>query len=121
MYTKYKVRLYVKECIKAYWGKKMIKENISSLIKTEFSTKTCSCKTIELTGSVNIRGLMEIPLDATVREIVYGIGGGISGDREFKAVQLGGASGVCLNSNYLDLTLDSESLKKSVLLAGWRA
>ena len=39
----------------------------------------------------------------TLREIIFDIGGGIIGDRPFKAVQTGGPSGGCLPEGELDL------------------
>ena len=38
-------------------------------------------------------GLVEVPMGTTLREIVFGIGGGIPGGKTFKAVQTGGPSG----------------------------
>ena len=46
----------------------------------------------------------------TMREIVYDIGGGIPGDKEFKAVQTGGPSGGCIPASLLDLPVDYEKL-----------
>lgn len=46
----------------------------------------------------------------TLREIVYDIGGGIPGGREFKAVQTGGPSGGCIPADYIDSSVDYKSL-----------
>lgn len=48
----------------------------------------------------------------TLREIVFDIGGGIPGGREFKAAQTGGPSGGCIPAEYLDTPVDYESLTK---------
>ena len=53
-------------------------------------------KAFALTGSVKHTGLIEVPMGTTLREVIYDIGGGIKGDGEFKAVQIGGPSGGCL-------------------------
>lgn len=74
---------------------------------------TNSCKSIQLKGNVNNGGIVNISSEATLKDIIYGIGGGISEGKGFKAVQLGGASGILLNSNNLDLTLDNDSLKRA--------
>ena len=50
------------------------------------------------------------PLGTTLREIIYKIGGGIPGDKTFKAAQTGGSSGGCLGEQHLDLPLDYDSL-----------
>jgi len=74
-------------------------------------------KTFALTGHVVNTGLIEVPFGATLREIVYNIGGGVTNDRgevtgeSFKAVQIGGPSGGCLTEEHLELPLDFDSLK----------
>ena len=49
-------------------------------------------------------------MGTTLREIVYEIGGGIPGGKEFKAVQTGGPSGGCISSKDLDTPIDFKSL-----------
>jgi NADH:ubiquinone oxidoreductase subunit F (NADH-binding) len=61
-----------------------------------------------LEGAVKNRGLVEVPLGITLREIVYEIGGGMAGDRPLKAVQAGGPSAGCLSPSLLDLRIDAE-------------
>ncbi|MCL2270270.1 MAG: 4Fe-4S binding protein, partial [Treponema sp.] len=46
------------------------------------------------------------------RQLVFDIGGGILGKREFKAVQTGGPSGGCIPASLLDLPLDFDTLDK---------
>ena len=48
----------------------------------------------------------------TLREIVYGIGGGIPGGKKFKAVQTGGPSGGCIPESMLGLPVDFDELTK---------
>ncbi|GBD97105.1 MAG TPA: NADH-quinone oxidoreductase subunit F [Nitrospirae bacterium] len=67
-------------------------------------------KVFALTGKVKNTGLVEVPMGITLREIIYDIGGGILGDREFKAVQTGGPSGGCIPAGHLDLSVDFDSL-----------
>ena len=50
-------------------------------------------KVFALTGKVNNTGLVEVPMGITLREILYDIGGGVRGNKKFKAVQTGGPSG----------------------------
>ncbi len=50
-------------------------------------------KVFSLVGHVNSTGLVEVPMGITLRDIMFGIGGGVRGDRTFKAVQTGGPSG----------------------------
>jgi NADH:ubiquinone oxidoreductase subunit F (NADH-binding) len=67
-------------------------------------------KIFSLVGKINNTGLVEVPMGMTLREIIYEIGGGILGGKEFKAVQTGGPSGGCIPKELLDLPIDFESL-----------
>ena len=69
-------------------------------------------KVFALAGQVNNVGLVEVPMGTTLREIIYEIGGGIAGGREFKAVQTGGPSGGCITKENLDTPIDYGSLMK---------
>ena len=75
-------------------------------------------KIFALAGQVNNTGLVEVPMGATIREIVYGIGGGLPKRREFKAVQMGGPSGGCVPASYLDLPIDYDSLREVGAIMG---
>jgi len=78
-------------------------------IGTEGSKGT---KVFSLVGKVKNTGLVEVPMGITLREIIFDIGGGIPGDKKFKAVQTGGPSGGCIPAQYLDLPVDFDALKK---------
>ena len=69
-------------------------------------------KVFALAGQINNVGLVEVPMGTTLREIIYDVGGGISGGREFKAVQTGGPSGGCITKENLDTPIDYGSLSK---------
>ncbi|MCL4522439.1 MAG: NADH-quinone oxidoreductase subunit NuoF [Acidobacteria bacterium] len=69
-------------------------------------------KIFSLVGKINNTGLIEVPMGITLREIVYEIGGGIPGNKQFKAVQTGGPSGGCIPNSLIDLPIDYESLKE---------
>ncbi len=68
-------------------------------------------KIFALAGKVKNTGLVEIPMGATLRQIVFDIGGGVARDRKFKAAQLGGPSGGCVPARFLDLPIDYDSLQ----------
>jgi bidirectional [NiFe] hydrogenase diaphorase subunit len=76
-------------------------------IGTESSKGT---KVFALAGRVVNTGLVEVPMGATLREIVFDIGGGIVDGRAFKAVQTGGPAGGCIPAEFLDMPVDYESL-----------
>ena len=67
-------------------------------------------KVFALTGKINNSGRVEVPMGITLREIVFDIGGGIRGGKQFKAVQTGGPSGGVITSEFLDTPIDFGSL-----------
>lgn len=75
-------------------------------------------KVFALSGKIKNTGLVEIPMGTTIREIIFNIGGGIIGDKKFKAVQIGGPSGGCITEENLDIEIDYESLKKVGAMMG---
>ena len=113
------------------WGKPTVLNNVETFanvpniinkgaawyrgIGTEGSAGT---KTFALTGNVVNTGLVEVPMGATLREIIFDIGGGIPNGKKFKAVQIGGPSGGCLTEEHLDYPMDFDSLKKLGAIIG---
>lgn len=84
-------------------------------VGTENSSGT---KIFSLVGKVRNTGLVEVPLGIPLREIIYEIGGGIKGGKEFKAVQTGGPSGGCLPASLLNFPTDFENLNKAGSMMG---
>jgi bidirectional [NiFe] hydrogenase diaphorase subunit len=74
--------------------------------------KSKGTKVFALAGHLRNTGLIEVPMGITLREIVFDIGGGIPGEKSFKAAQTGGPSGGCIPADYLDTPVDYESLTK---------
>ncbi|AFG37808.1 NADH-ubiquinone oxidoreductase-F iron-sulfur binding region domain-containing protein [Spirochaeta africana] len=68
-------------------------------------------KVFALAGAIRNAGLVEVPIGTTLGELVYDIGGGIIGDKAFKAAQIGGPSGGCVPRENLNVPLDYESLQ----------
>ncbi len=68
-------------------------------------------KTFAVTGAVRHVGLVEVELGTTLREIVFGIGGGPVEGRSFKAAWIGGPGGGCLAEQHLDVPIDFGSLE----------
>lgn len=80
--------------------------------------KSKGTKVFALTGKINNTGLAEVPMGMTMREIIFGIGGGIPNGKKFKAVQIGGPSGGCLPEELLDMPVDYDSLTKIGAMVG---
>jgi len=115
---------YIHSTQKGLWGKPTVLNNVEtwanvpeiinkgyewfSAIGTENGRGT---KVFSLVGKVKNTGLVEVPMGTTLRELIMNIGGGILGDRKFKAVQTGGPSGGCIPEKHLDLQLDFHSLE----------
>ncbi|MCK9523335.1 MAG: NAD(P)H-dependent oxidoreductase subunit E [Proteobacteria bacterium] len=78
---------------------------------TQMGTKgSPGTKIFSLVGKVNNTGLVEAEMGATLRQIIFDMGGGIRGGRPFKAVQTGGPSGGCLPADKLDVPVDFDTL-----------
>ena len=75
-------------------------------------------KVFAVTGKVNRSGLVEIPMGKTLRDVIFGIAGGIRGGHEFKAVQLGGPSGGCIPAHLLDTVIDYKALGATGAIMG---
>jgi NADH:ubiquinone oxidoreductase subunit F (NADH-binding) len=80
--------------------------------------KSKGTKVFALTGKIKNSGLIEVPMGIPLREIIYDIGGGIEGDKAFKAVQTGGPSGGCIPASLLDTPVDYESLARVGSIVG---
>lgn len=109
--------------VKGVWGKPTLLNNVETYanvaqiilhgsdwfanIGTERSKGT---KVFALGGKINNTGLVEIPMGTTLKEVIYGIGGGIPNGKKFKAAQTGGPSGGCLTEEYLDTEIDFDNL-----------
>lgn len=75
-------------------------------------------KVFALAGRIKRGGLVEVPMGMRLRDIIYGPGGGIKDDKQFKAVQLGGPSGGCIPEALLDTPVDYQSIKNTGAIMG---
>jgi NADH-quinone oxidoreductase subunit F len=67
-------------------------------------------KVLTLTGDVVNRTYFEVPTNVTIREVIYGLGGGMVNGKNFKAVQIGGTSGGFIPEEFLDTPIDFDSM-----------
>jgi NADH:ubiquinone oxidoreductase subunit F (NADH-binding)/(2Fe-2S) ferredoxin len=112
--------------VSGLWGKPTNVNNVKSyamagqiLVKgadwfNQIGTKKSTGTAVfALTGKIKNTGLIEVPMGITLREIIFDIGGGIPGKKEFKAVQTGGPLGGCLPVEALDTPVDFDSLTEA--------
>ena len=86
-----------------------------SAMGTETSKGT---KVFALTGKIRRGGLVEVPMGLTLRDVIFGIGGGVRDGRKFKAVQMGGPSGGCIPESLLDTLIDYKALGATGAIMG---
>ena len=109
--------------VKGLWDCPTIVNNVETLAcvpyimrkgKDEFTRygteRSKGTKVFALGGKINNVGLVEVPMGTTLRELIYDIGGGIPGGKQFKAIQTGGPSGGCLTAKDLDTPIDFDNL-----------
>ncbi len=109
--------------VSGLWGKPTIVNNVETYanipaiirngaawFKKIGTEKSSGTKVFALAGKVDKVGLVEVPMGTTLRDIIYGLGNGIKGGKEFKAVQTGGPSGGCLTKERLDAKIDYDTL-----------
>ncbi len=109
--------------VKGLWGHPSCVNNVETLACVPYilregwekfaaigTADTKGTKVFALGGKVNNVGLVEVPMGTTLRQLIYDIGGGIPGNKKFKAIQTGGPSGGCLTEKDLDTPIDFGSL-----------
>lgn len=95
-----------------------IVRNGASAFRTRGTEKSPGTKVFALAGKVKRGGLAEVAMGTPIRHLVFGIGGGIKGDRAFKAVQMGGPSGGCIPEHLADTPVDFESIPATGAIMG---
>lgn len=75
-------------------------------------------KVFAVTGKIKRSGLVEIPMGKTLRDVIFDIGGGMKGDKAFKAVQMGGPSGGCIPASLIDTVIDYKALGATGAIMG---
>lgn len=116
---------------KGYWQKPTDINNVETLANVpwiiynggaafaDFGTeKSPGTKVFALAGKIKKGGLVEVPMGMTIKEVIFGIGGGIKNDREFKAVQMGGPSGGCIPASLVDTPVTYEDINRTGAIVG---
>jgi NADH:ubiquinone oxidoreductase subunit F (NADH-binding)/Pyruvate/2-oxoacid:ferredoxin oxidoreductase delta subunit len=78
-------------------------------IGTEGSPGT---KVFALAGKGRMTGVIEVEMGTTIRKVLANIADGIKDGKEFKAIQLGGASGSFITEENLDVQVDYERMRE---------
>ncbi len=104
--------------VKTFANIPLIINNGSEWFAQRGSEKSKGTAVFSLTGKVVNCGLIEVPLGATLRKIIYDIGGGGPDGKALKAVQTGGPSGGCLPADLLDMSVDFDSLTRAGSIMG---
>ena len=82
------------------------------------SEKATGTKVISLSGAVERPGVVEVPMGTTLREIVFGLGGGIIGDRTISGVAVGGPSSGILPESMIETAIAPGMLHESGVMLG---
>ena len=80
--------------------------------------KSKGTKVFALAGKIKRSGLVEVPMGMSIRDVIFKLGGGIQGDKRFKAVQMGGPSGGCIPEHLADIPIDYDSVNSTGAIMG---
>ena len=116
---------------KGYWDKPTDINNVETLANVPWiiynggeafgsygTQKSKGTKVFALAGKISKGGLVEVPMGLTLKDVIYGIGGGIKKNRQFKAVQMGGPSGGCIPADLIDTPVTYEDINKTGAIVG---
>ncbi|MDD5309879.1 MAG: NADH-quinone oxidoreductase subunit NuoF [Deltaproteobacteria bacterium] len=122
---------YIRSNLKGLWNRPSVLNNVETWANvpliinkgadwfTRIGTeKSKGTKIFSLVGKITNTGLVEVPMGITLRDVIYKIGGGIPGNKKFKAVQTGGPSGGCIPESLLDLEVGFDELTKAGSMMG---
>lgn len=113
------------------WGKPTLLNNVETYANIPYifyegaeayaalgTEESHGTKIFALAGAVNNTGLVEVPIGTQLGELIYDIGGGIKGGKQFKAAQVGGPSGGCIPKENLNVPMDYNKLKELGAIMG---
>ena len=80
--------------------------------------KSKGTKVFALAGKIKKGGLVEVPMGLPLKDVIFGIGGGIKKDKALKAVQMGGPSGGCIPAELIETPVDYENINKTGAIVG---
>ena len=90
----------------------LIMQNGPDWFRTLGTENSPGTKVFAVAGKGRLSGVVEIEMGTTIRTILEDIADGIKEGKEFKAIQLGGASGSFITAENLDTPIDYEKLRE---------
>ncbi len=90
----------------------MIMQNGPEWFRSLGTENSPGTKIFALAGKGRMTGVIEVEMGTRVSTILDDIADGVREGREFKAIQLGGASGSFLTAEHLNLTIDYDELRE---------
>jgi NADH:ubiquinone oxidoreductase subunit F (NADH-binding)/NADH:ubiquinone oxidoreductase subunit E len=103
--------------VETYISVPMIVRRGADWYKSVGTEKCSGTKLYCLSGKMNRVGLVELPMGATLREIIDVYGKGVKNGKQFKFAQVGGSAAGILGEDLLDLPLDiDQTIKAGVTL-----
>jgi len=116
---------------KGLWGKPTVINNVKTLSYVPYiiskgadwfrgigNPDSPGTAIFALAGKIVNTGLVEVPMGATLSQVIYDVGSGVGKGKKFKAVQIGGPSGGCLPESVLETPIDFNSLQKAGAMMG---
>jgi NADH:ubiquinone oxidoreductase subunit F (NADH-binding) len=91
----------------------LIMQNGPEWFRTLGTEGSPGTKLFAVAGKGRLSGVVEVEMGIKVRTILEDIAGGMRDGKEFKAIQLGGASGSFITGENLDIFIDYETLKEN--------
>jgi len=117
--------------VKGLWGKPTNINNVETFANIPWiilngaqafacmgTEKSKGTKVFAMAGKVKRSGLVEVPMGITINDIIFRVCNGISGDKKFKAVQMGGPSGGCIPASLGETQIDYEQINKTGAIMG---
>jgi NADH-quinone oxidoreductase subunit F len=117
--------------VSGLWGKPTNINNVETLANIPWiirkggaayakygTEKSKGTKVFALAGKCKRGGLIEVPMGTTIREVVFGIGGGTITGLPLKAIQLGGPSGGCIPESLADTIIDYDAINATGAIMG---
>ena len=109
--------------VKGLWGQPTIVNNVETLANIPAiiehggewfaglgTPRSGGTRVLCVSGHVNRPGVYELPMGIPLREVIYGVCGGVRGDRALKGVIPGGSSMPILTPDEIDVPMEFDAL-----------